>query len=84
MITFNGLVMSVNPAKDGTKQYVEMADREAFARYRVTLPTVPAVTQGDLITVEILGIRAFNSQINIEGKVNADRKGSDLRSSESK
>lgn len=80
MITFNGLVMSVNPAKDGTRQYVEMADREAFARYRVTLPTVPAVTQGDLITVEILGIRAYNSQINIEGKVSADRKGTDLRS----
>ena len=80
MITFQGLIMSVNPAKDGTRQYVEMADREAFARYRVTLPTVPAVTQGDLITVEILGIRAYNSQINIEGKVSADRKGTDLRS----
>ena len=80
MITFQGLVMSANPAKDGTKQYVEIADRENFARYRVTLPTAPAVTQGEIVTVEILGIRAFNSQVNIEGKVNADRKGSDLRS----
>lgn len=84
MITFQGLVMSANVAKDGTKQYVEMADREAFARYRVTLPTTPAVMQGEVITVEILGIRAFNSQISIEGKVNADRKAPDLRSGESK
>ena len=80
MIHFTGLVMSVNPAKDGTRQYVEIADREAFARYRLSLPPTPAVTQGEVITVEILGIRAYNSQVNIEGKVSADRKASDLRS----
>jgi hypothetical protein len=84
MINFTGLVMSVNPAKDGTKQYVEMTDREAFARYRVSLPMAPAVAQGDVITVEILGIRAYNSQVSIEGKVSADQRTPSLRSSETK
>lgn len=84
MIKFDGLVMNVAVSKDGTKQYAEVADRESFTRYQVSVPAGSPISQGDVVTLDILGIRAFNGRITMEGKVSADRKSSDLRGSESK
>jgi hypothetical protein len=85
MLVLTGVVMSSMVNKDGTRQYVEVADRENFNRYNCGMPPTPILLVGEVVSLEIITIRSIkDGKLSIDAKVNADRKGSDLRSSESK
>ncbi|SIT09238.1 hypothetical protein [Alicyclobacillus vulcanalis] len=66
MITFEGLVQDVSLSKDGTKKYVEVADREHFVTYRVQVPVDAQLARGEITQLEVVRIRAFNGQVSLE------------------
>jgi hypothetical protein len=79
MITFQALVMSANVSKkDPSKQYVDVADRESFQRFSVTLPATASITAGEMINLEIINMKTYQGQVIIEVKL-AERKTADLR-----
>ncbi|MCF8568387.1 hypothetical protein LLE49_27085 [Alicyclobacillus tolerans] len=67
MIIFEGLVQNVSLSKDGSKKYVEFADREHFVTYRLSVPVDLQLSKGEITQLEITNIRAYsNGQMNLE------------------
>lgn len=66
MIQFDGQVMDVRTSKDGLTQYVQVADREQFARYSVNLSSSQPVAKGDVVSLQVLTIRSFKDSITLD------------------
>jgi hypothetical protein len=69
MIIFEGLVTGVTKSKDGSKVYAEMADRETFQRYNVTLPGTTQLDKGEIVKVQIVSVRAFQNRLSFEAEL---------------
>lgn len=69
MIIFEGLVTTVVKSKDGARVYAEMADRETFTRYNVTLPGNAQLDKGELVKVQITSARTFQNRVSFEGEL---------------
>ncbi|MFX4300674.1 hypothetical protein ACOJUR_00110 [Alicyclobacillus tolerans] len=69
MILFTGLVQDVQVSKDGSKKYLEFADREQFVTYRVQVPMDTPLEKGEIVELEIVRIRSYNSSLSMEGRL---------------
>lgn len=74
-MTLDGQVMGTRMSKDGTRMYLELADRDAFARYQFSVPAPCTVTVGDMARFQVLSVRAYQGQVNFEGKLLSEKVG---------